>query len=252
MRILGGGLVMLAFVGLCGAARAQGVPSHGLHHGIMPPGAIGSQQMIRRGPAAGFLQPVEIRAPQGTLVSLAEGGGFGPSQGAPIRVGLLVGQVYRVAVGNVPFHQGIEVYPSIEIIDRLYTPPGQETRFPIIVEFTQEDLELALQGKFVTRVVYLEDPLSALPNRESPEGQSWFDVRPGEDPLRVADGLGRPMAIVRMGARVPDHGQGWDPVFLFGSPPLVKYPPRTSAAPVAPAQPIRPAPQASTGRNTRQ
>ena len=34
-------------------------------------------------------------------------------------------------------------------------------------------------------------------------GQRYFEAAPGEDPLQVADKLGRPMLIMRMGSRVP-------------------------------------------------
>ena len=163
--------------------------------------------------------------PRGALISLAEGGRFGPAEPGPLRVGLLVGQVYRISVVNVPFRTGLEVFPTIQVLDRLYTPRGQETRFPIIMELGAEDLELAVDGRFVTRVVYLEDPANALPTREDPQTQAWFDVRPGTDPVAEARRLGRPMAIVRMGARVPDLSLGTDPAFLFGCPPWVKYSP---------------------------
>ncbi len=104
---------------------------------------------------------------------------------------------------------------------------------------------MALDGKFVTRVIYLEDPHNALPVR-NPAGpgqsQTWFDVGPGRDPLAVADGLGRPVAILRLGARVPD--QGSDPGFFFGSPPWVGFAPRPAV--VRPAAPLaRPAPAAA-------
>jgi len=65
----------------------------------------------------------------------------------------------------------------------------------------ENDLELALAGKFVTRVIYIEDPRNALPVAQEPGKQEWFDARPGEDPLQVADVLGRPVAIVRIGGR---------------------------------------------------
>jgi hypothetical protein len=64
-------------------------------------------------------------------------------------------------------------------------------------------LELALNGRFVTRVVYLEDHESALPVQDDPARQRYFEAAPGEDPLQVADKLGRPMLIMRMGSRVP-------------------------------------------------
>ena len=72
----------------------------------------------------------------------------------------------------------MEIFPTIEIIDRTYAPVDQQVRFAIPVEIVQQDIELALQGKFVTRVIYLEDPQNALPTRSS-NGQSWFEVAPG-------------------------------------------------------------------------
>ena len=51
----------------------------------------------------------------------------------------------------------------------------------------------------------------------------------GDNPLDVADGLGRPMAILRIGGRLPD-ASGPDEVFLYGSPPLLRW--RAHAQPV--------------------
>jgi hypothetical protein len=221
----------------------------------MPPGAIGSRQLLRGGPLPGFFQPVEIKAPAGVLVSLAAGTAFDAGQAAPRRAGFLIGAVYRLRVTSIPRAEGLEVFPTIEVIDRLYAPAGQEARFAIPVELTQEDLEIALSGRFVTRVIYLEDPHRALPVATGGNGQMWFDVGPSRDPLAVADGLGRPVAILRMGGRLPDAGP--DPAFFFGSPQWVAYPPRPvvvrpaqaapptklpAAAPPAVAPPAEPAP----------
>jgi hypothetical protein len=218
-------------------AQEPGV--HYLHQGAMPPGAIGSRQLERGGPLPGFLQPVEIKAPPGALVSLAAAGGFARPQKAPRRVGLLIGQVYRMRVMNIPLNPGLEVFPTVEIIDRLYAPRGQELRFPIPVELTRQDLELALQGKFVTRVIYLEDPDTALPAPEDPTAQNWFEAGPGRDPLAVADALGRPVAVLRMGARFPENPQRPDAQFLYGCPPFVEHPP-ARRAPAAPPSASRP------------
>ena len=57
----------------------------------------------------------------------------------------------------------MEIFPSIEIIDRTYVPVDQQVRFAIPVEIVPQDIELALQGKFVTRVIYLENPHNSLP-----------------------------------------------------------------------------------------
>ncbi len=193
----------------------------------MPPGAIGSRQLLRGGALPGYFQPVEIKAPAGALVSLAAMGQFDAAEKAPVTVGMLIGSVYRLRVTNIPQHPGMEVFPTVEVIDRLYAPTGRAPKFPIPIELSLADLRLALDGKFVTRVIYLEDPRTALPVAEDSKGQSWFEAGPGHDPLAMADSLGRPVAIIRLGARLPS-GTGLDDQFLFGCPPFVKYA-RTSA-----------------------
>lgn len=238
---------MLAFwwLGMAAMLSAQQPGVHYWHQGIMPPGAIGSRQLQRGGPLPGFLQPVEIKAPGGTLVSLAVNNQFGEPRACPRKAGLLIGAVYRLRVTNIRLAEGAEVFPTIEVIDRLYTPVGQERRFAIPIEIAEDDLKLALAGKFVTRVIYLENPrdalpaLESLPTRDNPQ-TNWYEAAPGQDPLAVADGLGRPVAILRMGGRLPDAGD--NAAFFFGSPPLAEYPPEAkniaapeTKRPVAPA-----------------
>ncbi len=219
--------VVLAGSSLAECLRAETPPVHYEHAGIMPPGAIGSRQLQRGGPLPGYFQPVEIRAPKGVVISTAGSGQFEGPQSAPLVAGLLIGSVYRLRVTNIPLQEGLEVYPTIEVIDRIYPPLGMEFKFPIPIELTQEELEMALDGKFVTRVIYLEEPTNALPVAEKPGEQSYFEVRDGENPLEVADSLGRPMAILRMGARVP-NAEGPDEQFLYGSPTLLKWRPTHS------------------------
>jgi hypothetical protein len=217
--------VLLTALGVCFGstdASAQKPPLHFQHGGVLSPGAIGRQQLLRGGPLAGYVQPVEITAPEGALVSLAEDGSFERPVATPRKVGLHIAPVYRLKVTNIPRHEGEEVFPTLEVIDRLYPPAGAETRFPIPIQLTQEELELALSGAFVTRVIYLEDPQMALPHAEVNGEQIWMQVGSDEDPLVAADERGRPVAILRLGGRVPD-ANGPDDTFLFGSPPWVQY-----------------------------
>jgi hypothetical protein len=232
---------MLVFWWLGAAAmlHAQQPNVHYWHHGVMPPGAIGSRQLQRGGPLPGYFQPVEIRVPSGATISLAVDNQFDKPQPDARKAGMLIGAVYRMRVTNIRLAEGAEVFPTVEVVDRLYTPVGQERRFAIPIDITEEDLKLAIDGKFVTRVIYLENPRNALPAREVSKSQNWFEAAPGQDPLAVADGLGRPVAILRLGARLPD--QGPDPFFFFGSPPFVAIPTEQAAAPKQLAAPKKPA-----------
>src|SRR4051812_4580049 len=162
-------------------ASAQDRPVHWLNAGAMPPGAIGSQRLERGGPLSGYFQPVRIRSPEGARIALAsEGGTVASTRNTPSNealVGMQIGLVYRLKVTNIPNNQGVDIYPSIELVDRLYPPPGLALRFPIPVELTQDELELAASGAFVTRVIYVEDPQLALPVARHAKGeQPWMEA----------------------------------------------------------------------------
>jgi len=226
-------MLMCAWLGLTAVLSAQQPGVHYWHQGVMPPGAIGSRQLQRGGPLPGFYQPVEIKAPAGALVSLAVASQFDAPRADARKAGMLIGSVYRLRVTNIRMSEGAEVFPTIEVIDRIYAPQGQERRFAIPVEIAEDDLKLALAGKFVTRVIYLEDPQRAAPVRTGGQPQRWFEVSPSQDPLAVADSLGRPVAILRIGGRLPDLDP--TPEFFFDSPTFLDYPPELNAAAEKPA-----------------
>jgi hypothetical protein len=220
---------------------AQDSGRHFLQTRNLSPGAIGSERLKRAGPVHGYFQPVEIHAPDGARVSLAIDGSFAQPQKKTIVAGMLIAHVYRLRVTNIPipFQEGLEVYPTIEVIDRTYPPQGGRLRFPIVVDFALEDLKLATEGSLVERYIYLEDAHTASPVADDPKEQSWFEAADDENPLEVADQLGRPVAIVRMGGRVPPLSGPTDS-FLYGSPPLQVYP--ASAIPKGP-KPLAPLPK---------
>jgi hypothetical protein len=220
-------LSFLASIALCAAASAQG-PWHYLNKADSPPGVIGLRQLERGGPLGGYFQPVEVTGPPGTLISIVANGAFSEPKPGRVIAGMLIGQVYRLKVGNIRNHEGQEVFPTIEVIDRLYPPPGQAARFPIPIELTQEELQYALDGRYVLRVIYLEDVATAPPIRDEAGKQRYFEIPPAQDAMQVADRLGRPMAILRMGSRVPmpDEDQArflyeQPPVMLFEPPPVI-------------------------------
>lgn len=230
---------MVALAGLAATIVAQPprVDSHP-YASVNTAGAIGSRQLTRGGPVSGYLQPVEIRAPHGAGISLAGGGDFDGAVEGERLVGLQVAPVYRLKVTNIKNAENREVYPTIELVDRTYPPLGQETKYPIPIHIDQEDLELALEGKFVTRVIYIESPQSALAIATTRKDQSWYDVATHENPLEVADRLGRPVAILRLGGRLPGP-MGPDHEFMYGCPTWMPLdpPPMVEEQQVAPGSP---------------
>ncbi len=203
---------------LTALAAGEAMGQHSFFNASLPAGEIGRTQVARRPDLAGVAQPVLLRVPDGATVAVAEGAGFGAINQDAALVSLTVGETYRLKVSNIPFEYG-DVYPTVELIDRMHAPPGKETRYPIPVELTTEELKMALSGKFVVRVIYVEDPRRALGVQEPPE-QRYFEVMAHEDPFKVAVNLGRPVAILRMGSVAPNPTTGPTSQFLFGSPPV--------------------------------
>ena len=185
------------------------------------PGVVAGAAIARRVPGVGSYQAVEVAGPKGVQVALAREGQFLPTLEAPVKVGMIVGAVYRVRVTGIPFRPGEELYPTIEVIDRVHAPSGREHRFPIPVVLEEADLRSALDGALVTRVIYLEDSELADPIAVQPNTQAVLDVGPMDNALKSADQLGRPVAILRIGSRVPANLQGDLTDFLYGCPPWI-------------------------------
>lgn len=190
-----------------------------------PPGMVASAQAARVPSAVGSFQPLSISGPEGVQVALARDGQFLPTLQAPVTTAMMVGAVYRFRVTNIPLRPGAELYPTVEVIDRVCAPEGREHRFPIPVVLTEEDLRNALQGALITRVIYVEDSEVAEPIAVAPGDQRTTDVGPTDNALQVADQLGRPVAILRIGSRVPNNLQGDLMSFLYGCPPWIPLPP---------------------------
>ena len=187
--------------------------------GLHPPGQVGQGLLSRGGPIPGYFQPIEVRAPQGTQLAFVANGQFGPSLLAPTKAGMLIGAVYRMKITNIPGLEGVEVFPSIEVINRIYPPRGLEAKFAIPIQLSLREIKMAVQGFYVTRVIYLEDPTNPIPVDEPIGRQRTLDISYTEDPLHVADKLGRPVAILRIGSRYPQLN-AQTRRFMFSSPPI--------------------------------
>lgn len=182
-------------------------------------------------------QPVQIQLPSdGQVTWYAPGKAATHTGPAPAIAGLLVGPVYRLKLSDLPEYPGVELYPTIEVIDRLHPPPGRETEFPVIIPFTEYELESAAEGRLVTKVVYLEQPNRAA-FQMAGKGKAVPPIRanPRDNALEIADIHGRPLAIVRIGGRVPDITRPEPGFFGSGAPVLVIPQPAANAAP-APAE----------------
>lgn len=166
------------------------------------------------------LQPILFKLPENTVVEIAGPAGFEANSDNPGLFGLRQGDAYRFKLTNIPFAEGRELYPTLELLSTLSPPAGYEADFPIPVELSQEDIDNALNGNLVTRVVFLEPPHNAIPvDSTVPQGDLLAESPASINPVALAESRGRVMAILRVGSRLPDKTAGLDSPFYFGLPP---------------------------------
>lgn len=184
-------------------ASAQRPIRHELIRGDMPPGLAAEYSRMSNPSLSAYVQPVRLISPKGSQVDVAIQGGFHKTNASQVSIGMMIGPVYRFRVTNIPQNAGKAIYPSIEILNRLHPPEGLANEFPIEVVISEDDLKQAIAGRLVSKVIYLENPETTLPHRHRANEQPYFDVGGSQDPLRTAQTLGRPMAILRLGSRIP-------------------------------------------------
>lgn len=191
-----------------------------------PPGMAAEWALRRAESSTTYLQPMRVSLPStGRVVVYAHRPARPTELAAPAQFGVAVGGLYRLRIGEMPEFPGIELYPTVEVLDRLHPPPGRAADFPVPIEFTFDEIQQALEDRLVTKVVYLEQPQLATPT-DLQQPLAALTLAPGRNLLAEADRLGRPMAIIRLGGRLPDP-TGRDAGFYGNGAPISADAPAT-------------------------
>ncbi|HLJ94420.1 MAG TPA: DUF11 domain-containing protein [Gemmataceae bacterium] len=151
---------------------------------------------------------VRFVTPFGGQVTVYAGAPAGRRFDVPVTVGLRPGYIYRVQLDRLPDRPGLALYPSLEVRGTLCLPATlRPADYPAPIPISDQDIALCLAGGVITKVIYLEDPAHALAVATQPNQPLETTLRPGADPADEARAFGRPMLIVRLGARTfsPDE-----------------------------------------------
>jgi uncharacterized repeat protein (TIGR01451 family) len=106
-------------------------------------------------------------------------------------------------LSHIPGHPGVSIFPTLEVIGSLkLTPHLNAATYPAPVVLTDADIASVLAGNLVSKVVYLENPDTAMPTTTPPELPFELALPPGGNFLGEARDRGRPLLIVRMGGRL--------------------------------------------------
>ncbi|MAT15320.1 MAG: hypothetical protein CMJ46_08635 [Planctomyces sp.] len=151
-------------------------------------------------PRMPYMQPVRVHLPSEGSVMFY--GAHPQTESAPAIAGLFVSQVYRLKLADMPEFPGVSLYPTIEMLDRLHPPEGEELAWPLEIEVSAEEVAHVIDGGLVTKVIYLEQPQLAIPVLQETASPT-HKLPEHYNLIKEADRLGRPMALFRMGSRQP-------------------------------------------------
>ncbi len=218
--------VLISVLSISDRTFAQGLRPDSLYlrASANPTGSLAGTSRISQG-ETDYQQPVRFNPVNFAgssdfhfKVSIASDNGFLSSKNGMFA--LVPRNVYRFKITDIALHDGEELYPTVEMINRTWPPAGKAFDFPVEIDLTREDLELALAGNLVTKVIYLEDPEKASPVDTSQSTRLSENLFLGEDPVSAAEKFGPIMAIVRLGSRIPEELPNRESPFYFGLPPF--------------------------------
>ena len=184
-------------------ADAGAVPGGGAMAGGMPAGMAGPTSQI------GFLGPdgMQVRW------DVSSFGGFDSEPlVTPGRYDFPQGAIYRLKVTDIPGHEGLELYPTIEVAPVAPRTAAFLDHNAVPFQLTEEDLDQVTAGNFVTKVVYLPDPDYQELAVAGVETLVSTRLDPGVDPVVEADRRGSILAIIRIGNKdlqSPGSGGGY-------------------------------------------
>ncbi|MDO5309820.1 MAG: hypothetical protein Q4G03_10090 [Planctomycetia bacterium] len=183
----------------------------------VPTGEIASFRRFTR--EVGQFQPIKWKLPQGMKAEVAQLGGFAQAPDETNLFALAVGSVYRFKLSGFETAPNEALYPSVEMIGRLYPPQGREWDFPVEFEIPAKDIDLALKGSFITRVIFVENAANPVNLDASASNEPLtVDAPTSLDPVAAAATRGRPLAIIRLGSREPNAAPEAKDPFFFGLP----------------------------------
>jgi uncharacterized repeat protein (TIGR01451 family) len=146
---------------------------------------------------------VKVIPPEGAKTTYLPGTPAARAYAEPVTVGMRPGYTYRVAITGLPGHPREVLTPTIEVRGALCLAPpaGNPAHFPVALVLNQEDIDIALGGGMITKVLYLEDPEFAAGIATTADRPLEMRSICEEDALTEARVRGRVVVILRFGER---------------------------------------------------
>jgi uncharacterized repeat protein (TIGR01451 family) len=198
-------LLLPLTVGHPPACKSEPIPPRILTGCPYPPPEVGAGPLC---PPVGQPAPVlagRVIAPEGVKVAVFPGIPGAKRFPAPAVFGFRPGYVYRLELTDLPGHPGEALYPVLEVRGSIVPRPGMKFMdYPAPIFVGREDVEKALAGELVTKIIYLEDPTRAIPVESSPDKPIELTETNEDAAVKAAMENGRLVAVLRFGDRRPD------------------------------------------------
>lgn len=118
---------------------------------------------------------------------------------SPARYNFFQGGTYRLKLSNIPGHDAVVLYPTLQVYPSHPNTEAYLTHNSIPLQLTEEDIEQVESNNFVTKVIYLPDAKYQELAIANVETLVSTRLDPGVDPVLEADKRGTIMAILRIG-----------------------------------------------------
>ena len=153
---------------LTNAASAQVVPEYERYTPLrqnVPPGLVARWADLSGKTDPNYFQPIRIINEEAGDISIYHRRPVQQTEHkSPAQLSVIPGHSYRFKLSNMKNLPGIEIFPTIEIFDRLHPPSGEKHNFPIPIHISRDDTDQVITGNLVTHSVYLEQPQFAAPD----------------------------------------------------------------------------------------
>src|SRR5579862_191710 len=110
-------------------------------------------------PAAAAFTFVKVLPPAGAKTTWYPGSTLAFNAQEDSAVGLRPGYSYRFEIAGLGHGKSERIYPSIEVRGSLVPRPGLNVaEHPVPIFLSEEDISRILEGRFLSKIYYLEDP----------------------------------------------------------------------------------------------
>ena len=145
-----------------------------------------------------------VLAPAGVRVTAYPATPIARTFEAPAVLGMRPGYIYRLELSTIPAYPGRSLFPEVEICGTIVPRPRMnymDWQAPLL--FTTGDIDRAMAGTMVTKIVYLEDPEKAIPADATRDAPIELTDDSVQEAVRTAIENGRLVAVIRLGDKVP-------------------------------------------------